>query len=85
MSGAASYRVTRYLVPGLGGAAAAFAVRLVFADLSTALVGAAIFGVIYAVVLLLARALGWQDAPLQYAAICAFAVTIAFVATGPLA
>ena len=71
----------RYLVPGIAGALVAFLVRLVFADLATALVGVVVFALVYAVILLLARKLAWQDAPVLYAATAAIAATIAFAVT----
>lgn len=75
----------RYLFPALCGTAIVFAIRLIFADLSVALIGIVVFAVVLAVVALLARTLRWQEAPVLHAMVAAVAVTIAFLVTEPRA
>jgi len=78
-------RVGRYAGPALSGAAVVFAIRLLFGGLPIALTGIVVFAVVLGVLALLSRKLNWQEAPVMYSAIAAFAATLAFLATGPLA
>ena len=71
----------RYAIPGIIGAAIAFGIRLIFASLDVAVIGLVVFAIVYGVILLLARALNWQDSPMLYAGVSAVAVTLAFLIT----
>ena len=73
--------MTRYLLPGLAGAAVAFAVRYIVAGTEVAVVGLFVFAVVYGTILLAARAFAWQDAPTLYAAVAALSVTVAHLVT----
>lgn len=75
MSGAA----TRYLGPALFGAVVCFAVRLVMGDLRIAVIGVVVFALIFSVLLVLARAMKWPDAPMLNAVVAAVATTVAFL------
>ncbi|RJY09970.1 hypothetical protein [Aurantiacibacter aquimixticola] len=68
-----------YAMPALAGALIAFLVRLIFGDLQIALIGMVVYTVVLGVLVVLAKALKWQEAPLAYAAISAIAVTVAFL------
>ena len=76
-----SERFANHLWPGLAGAAVAFLIRLIVGDLTIALIGIVVFGIIYSVLIAISHAMKWRDAPLAYAAIAAVATTVAFLAS----
>ena len=72
-------RLSSYLGPAIAGALVAFLVRLIFGDLEVALVGLFAFLVVLGAIVIIARVMKWDEAPMAYAAISAIAVTVSFL------
>ncbi|RIV85715.1 hypothetical protein [Aurantiacibacter zhengii] len=70
-----------YLLPGIGGAAVSGAVRLVFGDTQSALIGLVVFTIVYGALILLGRGMKWDEAPIQHAVVAAIATTAAYLLT----
>lgn len=71
----------RYVGPAIAGAGMVFAIRWLFADLATALIGIGVFVVCLVATATLAHVLHWQHAPVHYVVIAIIAATTAFVFT----
>ena len=74
-----SQGLSRHILPAIAGALVSFAVRLAVGDLEIALIGVVVFLVIYAVLVLLTRAMRKPAAPTAFAIIAAIATTVAFL------
>ncbi|MGB3167731.1 MAG: hypothetical protein WBA68_13250 [Alteraurantiacibacter sp.] len=72
-------RLPSYLGPAAAGAIVAFLVRLIFGNLQVALVGVFAFLVVLGAIVLIARMMKWEEAPMAYSAIAAIAVTVSFL------
>ena len=76
-----SPRVLRHLWPAIAGALVSFTVRYAVGDLQIALIGLVVFALIYVVLVVLARAMRWPDAPMLNAVVATVSTTAAFLAS----